>query len=60
SLNASLAQWLLGTGRATAPYVTSQGTRLGRAGRPRIEQGVDGTVWVGGATMTLSTGEIDL
>ena len=60
SLNASLAQWLLGTGRATAPYVTSQGTRLGRAGRPRIEQDADGTVWVGGATMTLSTGEIDL
>ena len=32
SLNASLAQWLLATGRATAPYVARQGTALGRAG----------------------------
>ncbi|HEX4661161.1 MAG TPA: PhzF family phenazine biosynthesis protein, partial [Streptosporangiaceae bacterium] len=30
SLNASLAEWLLRTGRATAPYVASQGTALGR------------------------------
>jgi len=60
SLNASLAQWLLGTGRAAAPYITSQGTRLSRSGRPRIEQDANGTVWVGGATVTLGTGEIDL
>ena len=33
SLNASLAQWLLRTGRASAPYVASQGTALGRSGR---------------------------
>ena len=33
SLNAGLALWLLRTGRATAPYVVSQGTLLGRAGR---------------------------
>ena len=32
SLNASLAQWLLSSGRATAPYVASQGTALGRSG----------------------------
>ena len=36
SLNASLAQWLLATGRATAPYVASQGTALGRAGRVHV------------------------
>lgn len=29
SLNASLAGWLLDSGRATAPYVASQGTALG-------------------------------
>lgn len=60
SLNASLAQWLLSTGRATAPFVTSQGTRLGREGRPRIEQDADGTVWVGGSTTTCIAGEIEI
>lgn len=60
SLNASLAQWLLATGRARAPYAASQGTRLGRAGRARIRQDADGTVWVGGATRTHIRGEIDL
>ncbi|CAN5498325.1 PhzF family phenazine biosynthesis protein [soil metagenome] len=60
SLNASLAQWLLGSGRATAPYVASQGTRLGRTGRPRIDQDADGTIWVGGSTVTIIDGDIDL
>lgn len=60
SLNASLAQWLLATGRACAPYVVSQGTRLGRRGRPRIEQDADGTVWVGGATTTYISGDVDI
>lgn len=60
SLNASLAQWLLGTGRATAPYCTSQGTRLGRAGRPRIEQDADGTIWIGGNTVPSVDGVLDL
>jgi predicted PhzF superfamily epimerase YddE/YHI9 len=60
SLNASLAQWLLATGRASAPYVVSQGTRLGRKGRPHIEQDPDGTVWVGGATVTYIRGEINI
>jgi PhzF family phenazine biosynthesis protein len=59
SLNASLAQWLLATGRATAPYTASQGTRLGRVGRPWIEQDSDGTVWIGGATTTHIRGEIE-
>jgi len=60
SLNASLAQWLLATGRAVAPYVASQGTRLGRMGRPRIDQDRDGTVWVGGAAFTCTRGEIEI
>ena len=50
SLNASLAEWLLGTGRLTAPYVASQGTAMGRRGRVRISSGDDGQVWVGGGT----------
>ena len=58
SLNASLAGWLLATGRATAPYVAAQGTALGRAGRVRISQDAGGHVWVGGATATLVTGSL--
>lgn len=60
SLNASLAQWLLATGRATPPYSASQGTRLGRAGRPHVDQDSDGTVWVGGRTVTHITGDISI
>jgi PhzF family phenazine biosynthesis protein len=60
SLNASVAQWLLGSGRASAPYVAAQGTALGRAGRVHITQDGDGTVWVGGGTVTLITGEVAL
>lgn len=60
SLNASLAEWLIATGRATAPYVVSQGTRLGCEGRLNIQQSADGTVWVGGATVTCIAGEIQI
>ncbi len=60
SLNASVAQWMLQTGRIRAPYVVSQGTRLGRRGRPRIDDDEQGTVWVGGDTVTLISGEIDI
>jgi len=60
SLNASLAQWLLGSGRLTAPYVAAQGTALGRAGRIHVDQDAAGTVWVGGDTVTVVGGHLDL
>ncbi|HEX3924717.1 MAG TPA: PhzF family phenazine biosynthesis protein [Streptosporangiaceae bacterium] len=60
SLNASLAGWLLRTGRLTAPYVASQGTALGRRGRVHVAQEDDGTIWVGGGTVTCVTGQVDL
>jgi PhzF family phenazine biosynthesis protein len=60
SLNASVAQWLLETGRVTAPLVASQGTRLGRAGRIFVDQDPDGVVWVGGDTVTVVEGTIDI
>lgn len=60
SLNASLAQWLLSTGHATAPYTAAQGTRLGRAGRVRIERDADGVVWVGGAVAARIAGTVEL
>jgi PhzF family phenazine biosynthesis protein len=58
SLNAGLAQWLIGAGRAPARYVASQGTRLGRAGRVHIAKEGE-TVWVGGQTVTCVRGEVD-
>lgn len=60
SLNASLAQWLLGTGRASAPYVASQGTALGRAGRVHISTDADGQIWVGGGTVTRVSGHAEV
>jgi PhzF family phenazine biosynthesis protein len=60
SLNASLAQWLLSSGRASPPYLVSQGTAIGRRGRVRIDADADGTVWVSGATATRISGEVDL
>ena len=60
SLNASLAQWLIGSGRARAPYVARQGTALGRAGRVHIAQDPDAAVWVGGGTVTCVEGTVEL
>jgi PhzF family phenazine biosynthesis protein len=60
SLNASVAQWLLASGRAQAPYVAAQGTALGRAGRVHVTTGADGGVWVGGGTVTCVRGSIEV
>ena len=50
SLNAGLAQWLIGAGLAPSSYVARQGTALGRAGRIEIRrQGAD--IWVGGKSV---------
>lgn len=59
SLNASLAEWLLRTGRATSPYTARQGTALGRAGRVHVRQDED-AIWVGGAAHTCITGHVEL
>jgi PhzF family phenazine biosynthesis protein len=60
SLNASLAQWLLATGRAQAPYLARQGTAIGRNGEVQITVGADGSVWVGGAVVTCVRGTVEL
>ncbi|HEY2551894.1 MAG TPA: PhzF family phenazine biosynthesis protein [Streptosporangiaceae bacterium] len=60
SLNAAVAQWLLADGLAAAPYVASQGTALGRRGRVHISQDQDGTIWVGGGTVTCLSGVAEL
>jgi len=47
SLNAGLAQWLIGAGLAPRTYVAAQGTALGRAGRVHVQH--DGSdCWIGG------------
>lgn len=60
SLNAAVAQWLIGAGMAPPSYVASQGTAMGRAGRVHIHRDADGTVWVGGASVTCIDGQVAL
>ena len=59
SLNASLAQWLIGAGIAPARYVASQGTVLGRVGRVHLQQ-VGADIWVGGDCVTCISGTLTL
>ena len=59
SLNASLAQWLIGAGLAKSRYVASQGTALGRAGRVHVAHEGD-TTWIGGDVAGCVTGTITL
>ena len=60
SLNASLAQWLMGRDPSLTSYVARQGTALGRDGRVHIDRDDDGTIWVGGDVATCITGTVDL
>jgi PhzF family phenazine biosynthesis protein len=58
SLNAGIAQWLIGEGLAPTRYRARQGTVLGRAGRIEVAQeGPD--IWIGGSTKTVVRGEVD-
>jgi len=59
SLNASLAQWLIGSGAAPRRYLATQGRTLERDGRVHIEQLGD-TVWVGGDVASCIVGEVQL
>jgi PhzF family phenazine biosynthesis protein len=58
SLNASLAQWLTRDGTLPGSYVASQGTRLGRRGRVRVETDDHGAVWIGGQVLDVVTGHL--
>jgi PhzF family phenazine biosynthesis protein len=57
SLNAALAQWLIGSGRAPERYVVSQGTALNRAGRVFVER-VGDDIWIGGDSVTVIEGTV--
>ncbi|MBW8471303.1 MAG: PhzF family phenazine biosynthesis protein [Thiobacillus sp.] len=60
SLNAALAQWLIGAGLAPERYVAAQGTALAREGRVFIERDASGTIWVGGQSVTCIHGHVTL
>lgn len=57
SLNAALAQWLIGSGRAPATYLAAQGTAMGRAGRVHVMREGD-DIWIGGRSVTVIFGEV--
>ena len=59
SLNASLAQWLIGAGLADSPYVAAQGTALQRAGRAYLRKDAEG-VWVGGDVVEVVQGTLNI
>jgi predicted PhzF superfamily epimerase YddE/YHI9 len=59
SLNAGVAQWLIGAGIAPPSYVASQGTALGRAGRVHVER-EGSAIWIGGAVTTCIAGTVTL
>lgn len=60
SLNASLAQWLIGMGTMPDNYMATQGQALGRQGRVHIQQDAKGQVWVGGDTVVCIDGHVAL
>jgi len=57
SLNAALAQWLIGAGLAPSRYIAGQGTALSRAGRVHVQQD-GGDIWIGGASVTCVDGTV--
>ncbi len=59
SLNAGLAQWLIGAGLAPVAYVAAQGAALGRAGRVFVEQG-GADIWIGGDVVSCIEGTVEL
>lgn len=59
SLNASLAQWLIGAGLAPSRYTARQGTVIGHRGRISIEQ-IGEQIWIGGDVQPCVTGSVTL
>jgi PhzF family phenazine biosynthesis protein len=59
SLNASVAQWLIGTGVAPPQYVAAQGAALKRAGRVHVQRAGD-DIWIGGDVCAVVNGTVEL
>ncbi len=61
SLNAGVAQWLIGEGLAPAHYVAAQGTAMGRAGRVHVARDpASATIWIGGDVTPCISGTLNL
>ena len=60
SLNASLAQWLIGEGHLPEHYLASQGVCIGRVGQVYIHRDAAGQVWVGGHAVSCIEGTVRL
>ncbi len=60
SLNASLAQWLIGEGCLPERYLASQGVCIGRAGQVYLQRDAAGQVWVGGQSVSCIDGSVTL
>jgi PhzF family phenazine biosynthesis protein len=58
SLNAGLAQWLIGTGAAADNYAVTQGTVMGRAGKVFVER-IGEDIWIGGEVVGCIEGMVD-
>ena len=58
SLHASIGGWLSRTGRATPPYLATQGRTLGRDGRVHVTMDDAATIWVGGHAVTCIRGDV--
>jgi len=59
SLNAGVAEWLIGSGRAPERYLAAQGAKLGRAGRVHVSR-EEGRFWIGGSSVSCIRGEVRL
>jgi PhzF family phenazine biosynthesis protein len=59
SLNAALAQWLIGDGLAPSRYIAAQGAALGRAGHVHVAQQGD-DIWIGGDSVAVVQGTVTL
>jgi PhzF family phenazine biosynthesis protein len=59
SLNAGLAQWLIGDGVVARDYTVQQGTVLGRGGLVTVNTDGD-DIWIGGTSRTVVSGRVSL
>jgi len=60
SLNAALAQWLIGDHLAPERYLARQGSALGREGRVHVARDAGGDLWIGGDSVTCIDGQVTL
>lgn len=60
SLNAGLAGWLIADGHLPARYRAGQGQTMGRDGYLSVERDAEGTIWIGGDSVTCIDGSVTL